>query len=197
MSIHLEILVDDKATPVLNTLLLSLTDPTDFHRVLALDLSEAVRRHVREAAKTRHKTADRLGAPRSGYLARAAETVEASGDKEGVELKIAGAIFKRVNGPVVVRPLKKQYLTIPIHREAVQHRASEISGLFVVRSKKNNVLLCKRGPTKGSVVPYFLLRRLVILPEDKELLPSPEQLGRVAERAAAWYFDKRMREERV
>lgn len=214
--INLEIQVDDQATPALADLMHRLSEPTqlrEFHRLLALDLAEATRRHIRDAARTRHRTRERLGLPASsgGYLARAAETVEAVGDDEGVSLRVAGAIFRRVNGPVTVRPREKKYLTIPVHPEALGRRADElwwpakpvtrprggrrrrmIQGLVFIRSRRGNLLLA-RPNADGTITPYYALKTQVTLPRDAGLLPSAEVLGRVAERAARWW---RVREER-
>jgi hypothetical protein len=205
--------VDDQLTPVLAELTRSLTDFTEFNGYLALDLGEGTRRHIREAAKTRHTTADRLGSRPTGYLAKAAETVEAAGDAGGVTLRVAGAIFRRVSGPVTVTPRAKQYLTIPIHAEAVGRRASEFSwrannktgrsnkkgrrprliqGLVLIRSKKGNLLLVRMNQD-GSMTPYYALKTRVVLPQDTGLLPDGAALGRIAERTARWWTAKKLR----
>lgn len=217
MSINLQIDVDDQATPVLAGLLDDLTDPTQFHRVLALDLAEYTRRHIRMAATSRHRTAARLGSNPTGYLSRAAETVEATGDAGGVTLRVAGAIFRRVNGPVTVRPREKKYLTIPLIAEAAGRKAQEFSwpainktgrsnrkgkrprllqGLFVITSKQGNKLLVRRNDD-GTITPYYSLRTSVTLPQDTGLLPDAQQLGQVAEKAAGWYLQRRMRQAGV
>ena len=195
--INLEIEIDDQATPVINALLADLKDPTEFHRLLALDLAEYTQHHIREAARTRHETAGRLGSAPTGYLSKAADTVEQSSDSGGVTLRVAGAIFKRVNGPVTVRPREKKYLTIPVHADAVGKKAQElwwrkeppkkprkgkrarlIQGLVFIKSKKGNLLLA-RPMADGSIVPYYLLKTSVTL--------------QVAEKAARWYLNRRLR----
>ena len=92
MSINLQIEVDDEATPVLAGLVESLSDFTEFHEFLALDLAEYARVHIRGAAATRHKTADRLGSAQTGYLAKAAETVEADSDAVGFVEAVVGPV---------------------------------------------------------------------------------------------------------
>ncbi len=211
--INLQIEVSDTATPALVELMESEKDLTEFHRQLAMEMAEATRRHIREAARTRHTTRTRLGlAASSGrYLSDAAGSVEASGDRDGVSLHVAGAIFRRVNGPVTVRPRERRYLTIPVHAEALGRRAQELwwpanpstrprasrrrrmmQGLIFIRSRRGNLLLA-RPNADGSITPYYALKTQVVLPQDAGLLPSPEQLGRVAERAASWYLDKQMK----
>lgn len=211
--IALTIDVDDVATPILARLLPELTDPTEFHKFLALDVAEHTRRHIRLAARSRHTVSQRLGSAPTGYLTRAAETVESNGDRQGVELRVAGAIFKRVSGPVLVRPRAKKYLTIPIHKDAVGRKAEElwwpkpapkrpprpgsrrrlIQGLVFIRSRKGNLLLARPMPD-GSIIPYYSLKTSVILPQDPGLLPTGEQLGQVAEKTAQWYVNRRLRQ---
>jgi hypothetical protein len=206
MPVNIEIQVDDKTTPVLTGLLDHLTDLTELHRHLAVDLAEGTRRHIRQAAQTRHTTAERLGSRPTGYLSKAAETVEASGDADGVSVRVAGPIFKRVSGPVTITPREKKYLTIPVHADAVGKKAQEhwwrkdppkrprkgkrprlIQGLVLIRSKAGNLLLA-RPNGDGSITPYYVLKTSVTLPQDEGLLPSPEQYGMMAERVAGWYL---------
>ncbi len=212
MAINLEIDIDDQLTPALTQLVDHLKDPAEFHKFLALDIAEYTRYHIREAAKTRHKTRDRLGLAPGNYLAKAAETVEAKGDSGGVTLRVAGPIFKRVNGPVTITPREKKYLTIPVHADAVGKLASEhhfptpapktgrrrkarprlITGLIFITSKKGNLLLA-RPNGDGTITPYYALKASVTLPQDPWLLPSNLQLGQVAEKTARWYINRSLR----
>ena len=213
MSINLQIEVDDEVTPVLARLVESFTDLTEFHEDLADDLKDYTKFHIRDAAATRHKTANWLKKEPTNYLSLAAETVESSFDPVGVTLRVAGAIFKRVNGPVTIRPREKQYLTIPIHKEAAGRRAAEFAwrapepkgprrkgkprrliwGLLLITSKKGNKLLVRRNQD-GSFTPYYLLKTSVTLEQDTGLLPDGKQLGQVAERTAREYLGRKFRE---
>lgn len=212
MSINIQIEVDDQATPVLAGLLGKLKNPEEFHKFLALDLGEYTRRYIRIAAVSRHRTADRLRSNPTGYLSKAAETVEASGDAGGVSLRVAGAIFKRVNGPVTITPREKKYLTIPLIAEAVGKKAQEhwwpkaapksgrrrsgrsrlMQGLIVIRTKKGNLLLAKPNED-GTITPYYALRTRVVLRQDKGLLPDAGQMGIMAEKTARWYLERELR----
>jgi hypothetical protein len=214
MSLNIEIDVNDDATPVLLTLVEALTDRTAFHGYLSLDVAEHTRRHIRSAAQSRHKTALRLGSAPTGYLSKAANTVESDHDSDGITLRVAGAIFKRVGGPVTIRPRAgKKYLTIPVHAEAVGRAARElwwpakartstrktkrrpklIQGLVLITSKKGNLLLVKPNGD-GTITPYYVLKSSVTLPQDEGLLPTSQELGAVAEKTATWYLRKRVRE---
>jgi uncharacterized protein (DUF1778 family) len=215
MSINLAIDVDDQSTPVLAALTDQLTDRTGLHQALAIRVAEHTRQHIRRAATTRHKTAQRFGLQPTNYLAKKADTVEHSHDADGITLRVEGAIFRRVNGPVTIRPREKKYLTIPVNKEAVGRKASElwwpkspskrprkgrraslIQGLIFITSKKGNLLLAK-PEDDGSITPYYVLKKQVTLPQDTGLLPTGQDLAAVAEQAAIWYLRFRERQEQA
>ncbi len=99
-------------------------DPTRLHQRIALQVVNgspgvtALRAHIRSAAQSRHKTADRLGAKRTGYLERAAQNIEAKGDAKAAQIIInnSSGIFSRINGPVTIKPVRTKWLWIPVHR---------------------------------------------------------------------------------
>jgi hypothetical protein len=129
-----------------------------------------------------------------------------------VTVRVAGAIFKRVDGPVTIKPREKKYLTIPIHKDAVGRTAGEfawraperktrgrggkrrrlIQGLVMITSKKGNKLLVRMNQD-GSMTPYYALKTSVTLTQDEGLLPDGKQLGQVAEKTARWYLDRESR----
>lgn len=193
MSLTVNIKVTDKATPVLAELHRELTDRTELHQYIGAAGEAGTRMHIRAAAKDRHYTSKRLGASPTGYLTKRAELVQGKGSKEGAEIQVTGAIFARVFGPVTIRPRNKKMLTIPWAAESYGKRAGEFSGLFVYRSKlKDQVFLCRREGTEIKFL--FLLKRQVILPQDRGLLPSDDQYGKTAELAARGYLRKLLRE---
>ena len=74
-----------------------------------------VKRHIQEAAATRHTTANRLGAAPTGYLNKAAESLELSANFASASLIISESweIFKRTFGEVEVNIQNRKWLTIP------------------------------------------------------------------------------------
>jgi predicted lipoprotein len=216
MSDFVKIKVVDDATPILLSLLNTLGDKTLLHKDIADDMADYTRFHIREASKTRHKTAEKLKSKKTGYLSDAAETVEATSDAYAVIIRVSSPIFKRVAGPVTIRPRGKKYLTIPIHKDAVGKKAQElwwnapkpkgnrqtkrrrrlIQGLFFVKSKKGNLLLAKSNGD-GTITPYYALKTSVILPQDEGLLPSAKQMGQVAEKTAAEYLEEAMQKKGI
>jgi hypothetical protein len=170
-----------------------LEDRTELHAGIAERAEVLVREHVRNvAAPSRHTTADRLGATRTGYLERAGEGVESRGTAEAAVVTISGNvdIFKRTDGPVTVRGRGKK-LTIPARAAAYGRRAGEISGLEVrVFGRRGGGRTVALGKVEGGVreVWYWLVDQ-VTLPQDRGLLPSDEQFAASAELAARDYVD--------
>lgn len=187
--LNIEIKVDD-GTPVLQELLKELNDLTPINEYIGSAAAEGTRMHIRSAAETRHTTAEELGATPTGYLTKRAELVSYTASSAGVELAITGAIFRRVFGPVTVRPVSAKMLTIPWRAEAYGKRAREFGDLFVYVSKRNKgvaFLARKEGKT---IQLYYLLKSFVILPQDTGLLPTAEQYAQAAEIGARGYLSK-------
>ena len=192
MSLKIDIAVSDKATPVLADLHRELTDRTGLHKYIGAAAEAGTRLHIRSAATQRHTTAGKLGAKPTGYLTKRAELVEGTGNAEQAEITVTGAIFKRVFGPVTVRPVAKKMLAIPMRAEAYGKRPGEFDDLFVYRSKQGRLFLAKQI-APGRLQFYFLLKASVVLPQDRGLLPSEAQFGQLAELAARGYLRKQLR----
>ena len=192
MSLQVNITVTDTATPVLSGLHRELTDRTGLNKYIGAAAEAGTRLHIRSAATQRHTTASKLGAKPTGYLTKRAELVEGRGTAEQAELTVTGAIFKRVFGPVTVRPVAKKMLAIPMRAEAYGKRPGEFNDLFVYRSKQCRLFLAKQT-APGRLQFYFLLKASVLLPQDRGLLPTEEQFGQMAELAARGYLRKQLR----
>lgn len=192
MQLAVNITATDDATPILAELHRELTDRTELNQYIAAAEEAGTRMHIRNAAQARHYTASRLGVQPTGYLSKRAELVQGKGNADGVEIQVTGAIFKRVFGPVTIRAVAKKMLTIPWSAEAFGKRAGEFVGLFVYRSKRGQAFLVRR---EGRTLRFlYLLKRVVILPQDRGLLPTDEQYAKGAELAARGYLRKLLRE---
>ena len=192
MSLKIDIAVSDKATPVLADLHRELTDRTGLHKYIGAAAESGTRLHIRSAATQRHTTASKLGAKPTGYLTKRAELVEGTGNAQQAEITVTGAIFKRVFGPVTVRPVAKKMLAIPMRAEAYGKRPFEFDDLFVYRSKQGRLFLAKQA-APGRLQFFYLLKASVVLPQDRGLLPSNEQFGQLSELAARGYLRKQLR----
>lgn len=181
----------DKATPFLAKLKRRLKDRSGLHAALASDAAARTRRWIREAAQTRHVTAQALGATPTGYLGKRAREVEARHDAKNADVVIKGAIFARVFRDVLVLPRRAKMLTIPVHKDAYGKRARDFQNLILRRSKKTGAyFLCRRGRGR-SLVPLFMLAKRALLPQDAGLLPTSKHYARWAE-AVARQFAKDM-----
>lgn len=185
--------VTDTTTPILAALQRELKDRKPLNDYMAAAAEAGTRMHIRSAATQRHTTAQALGARPTGYLTKRAELVEGKGTAEGVELNITGAIFKRTFGPVTVRPVAKKMLAIPMRAEAYGRRPGEFGDLFVFRAKQGRLFLARRAG-EGRLQFLFLLKRVVVLPQDRGLLPTDAQFGQLMELGARGYLRKRARD---
>lgn len=185
---RLDVAIKDSASPEVAKLLRVFDRAgggmADFMKVVAAKGEDLTRRHILEAATTRHTTATRLGATPTGYLAKRANAIEsvATGDTATIRLGGAPEIFARAFGDVVVKPVLAKKLTIPLIAEAYGKRAREIPGLFPVRTKRGNALLMGRDGKQ--LKAYYLLKDSVRLPQDRGLLPSDEDYRQMVGEAA-------------
>ena len=79
---------------------------------------------------------------------KAEPIVEAPGR---VVVTIASSILPHKIKGGTIRPVRSQYLTIPLVAEAYDKKARRFPDLFVIKSKKGNLLLVKPDKSSGSV----------------------------------------------
>ncbi len=174
---------------VLASLQRTLKDKRPLNKSIATVCETLTRRHItEEAAPSRHKTANSLGATPTGYLRDVAEATESDFDGDSARVKMYGSILRRVLGDVIVLPLKGKYLTIPATAEAFGRRAGEVPGLafgFVKDSKGVTRPALQRD---GEAI-FWLVRR-VKLPQDTGLIPTDEQYAAAAELGAQEYYSE-------
>lgn len=194
MSLAIDIAVNDQATPILAELHRELSNRTSLHKYIGAAAESGTRLYIRKAAETRHTTAAKLKAVPTGYLTKRAELVEGSGNADNAQVTVIGAMFRRVFGPVTIRPREAKMLTIPIRAESYGKRAGEFKDLFVYRSKQGRAFLARQGAQKGRLEFLFLLKSVAVLPQDRGLIPSDEQFAQLAELGARGYLRKWQRE---
>jgi len=191
-ALSLNVATGAEATPVLNALSGMLTNRTDLHDYLATDAEAMTRDWIREAAKSRHTTAEALGASPTNYLSQVADLVAGYGDESQATVDIFGAIFRRVEGPVTVRPKRAKYLTIPVDAESYGQRARDFSDLKFKVDKDGRKFLARVDGTE--IKPLFALVKKATLPQDAGLLPSLAHYEHTAESTARAYVMKRARD---
>jgi hypothetical protein len=193
MSFAIALVTTDEASPILRSLVGALEDPTDLHKAIAAEAEVLTRDHIVVASRTRHKTAESLGAKPTGYLERAAEGVTSEGDKDFATILLGGdtAGFARAFGQVTVKPKKAKFLTIPAHKDAYGKRAREIEDLELIVFKGDDSFAMALGKRNAddTIKVYYWLRRQVTLSMDRGLLPSDDQYLAAGEAGAIFYLD--------
>lgn len=164
-----------------------------------------VQGHFAAYAATHHATADRLGAPHTRHMERAARnmTHETSGGRGRVVLRMAGV--GRAFHDVEIR-MKVRRLTIPISKEAYGLTAREAGrkfgeeNLFVFRSRRGNLVLAAKrdaprrgrggrgsrsagGAPRRTVIPLYLLKERVFQKRDPAMLPDAAEVRQTAQAA--------------
>jgi hypothetical protein len=163
---------------------MNFAEKLEFADQVAGGIEELTRSHIATAAASRHTTAERLGATPTNYLLNKAASVEAIGAPGRVLLTVSGEIFKRTFQPVTVTAVNAKMLTIPWSAESYGKRAGEFSNLFVYVSKKGDgqAFLAQRD---GKTMKFlFLLKRSVVLPQDRGLLPGDDEIYKVVEQSS-------------
>ncbi len=154
----------------------------------AYALYGAVRCHVSRLGRSRHRTAESLGAVPTGFLQKGARAIVCAGD--GVDIPIPG--FARVFHPLDIRPRRAKALTIPINRVSYGVRAGRLSeegwSLFRVSTRGGGpgagILFGRRGGERAATALY-LLRTRARIKQDRTLLPTDAEMHAHAARGAA------------
>lgn len=146
------------------------------HEVGANALAERVRRHLRQVAPSRHRTAIALGAAPTRHIEDGISGVapHADADRGEVVIPIAG-IGRAYRDIRLVTPTSggKGFYTIPRHRAAYGHTVAELrnAGWTVFRPGERRILLGYRRKGEKPVVLYALAKRAT-LKRDPALLPT-------------------------
>lgn len=168
---------------------------------------EGVRDHIAQMSGTRHKVADRLHAPHTGYFENAPGRTElARTDEGGFDITIRETPgIRRAFGPMHIAPTGgRKHLTIPLHRISAHKRVAELEseGHDVFRPRGWNALGEYDGSTeeytdkrtgkrrkRKRIRPLYALVRSVTIPQDKGLLPKRETYVEIAQDAAEGFLE--------
>lgn len=96
--------------------------------------------------------------------------------KNKIHVGVEGVM--RAYRDIVIRPLHRKHLTIPLHAEAYGMKAPEVKGLF----RMGNLLAVREGGSYGmptSIIPWYLLVDEVHQKQDETLMPTDQELGNV------------------
>lgn len=120
-----------------------------------------------------HKSADKLGAQRTGHLERAYRGIEQQSDAGNARLLVpAASRLRAAFGAYTVTPGPgKAYLTIAVNAEAYGRRAREFDDLVALRVGPKKTLILARVLSDGNLETMYFLTTSVNIPEDRDLLP--------------------------
>lgn len=138
-----------------------------------------VRSHLSRLGSWKHESANRLHAQPTGFLQKAARgTVFTSSENSGEV--IIPAPLGRAFHDVEIRPKTAASLTIPASTEAYGKRASVLAALGwkIFRPKGERFLMGSINGEDPKIL--YWLKESVRQRQDRELLPSDEDIHRVA-----------------
>ena len=155
-----------------------------------------------EMAATRHKVADRLGAPHSKFLEYASGRMAGSLRNQTTELassdeKSATIAIKNTPGlsrawhDLHITPKKANALTLPLDRVSAHKKVADLrdEGHEIFHPKGTNILAETRGKGKNARLrPLYALVKSVTVPKDEGLLPTVKDLREWSTEAAENFF---------
>ena len=187
-----------------------LTDSAKRHNLFSAAAAGAhnlIQRHITEkAAPTHHKTADDLGATRSGHLEKGADAVTPHSTSDYAEVIIPIPGISRAFRDLTVTPKSWDYLTIPADAVSYGRRASEVRalGFSIFRPPAKGAKLVSKDPRKfsgyknilmgsrdGEVKTLYSLAKSAHLHQDRGLLPDDEEISLTAKLSIWQYLQRR------
>ncbi len=171
-----------------------LTKREPLHRHMAEDVKDFTAGHV--AQLNRHVTAQRLGGKQTGFLRRAASSLQWDADEEAGYLVIPRRTgLGRAFGDVLLRPGSgRKYLTVPATGETYGKGVRDFpQGAFrfaILHAHRLFPVLLwttTAGKHKKGDVAYWL-RTSITQKQDRSLLPSDQNMKKTARDSAVIYL---------
>ena len=159
-------------------------------------LQALVMRHLQQVARTRHGTAQRLGATPTGFWSGAAQAVRLQAHANDAEVSVTHPGIARAVRDVVIRPRRAKALTIPLRAEAYGRRPREAErnlGQALFRPHGTRVLAVSKD---GRLTPLYALCASVTQRRDPTLLPDGKAIEAALARAALNALDAEARAAR-
>ena len=139
----------------------------------------AVQRHIRSYMRTKHTTANMLGARPTGHYEKGAAAITMTADQSGAEVRIPIPGLKRAWEDMPIRPGPgKRALTLPRAAVAYGRTVAEVRALgwTVFKPKGTNWLMGTKGDDKTPTLLYTLVGG-VVQRRDPSLLPSQGEIA--------------------
>lgn len=160
---------------------------------IGYNVQERTADHIAEASVTRHRTADRLGAPHSGFLEFAPGRVRSESrfvDEDGkrgvieprnatessVDVVIANTPgLSRAFHDLVITPQRAKALTIPINAVSYAKSVRKVRGEGWKIHREGRIL--KGEKSGGETLSLYVLCGRVTVPQDRGLLPLEQTIA--------------------
>ena len=190
----MELQVEIKISPRIRSVLTE--TPAEFRRGLysvgANALKVGLRRYLGRQAQIRHFTAARLGGVPTGHIEKGTARITSHSTEDGASVLVPIAGITRAFRDLRIGAVKSNALTIPVSGAAYGHTVREMQrmGWNIFRPRGKNFLMGAREDSKEAEVLY-LLRKQVVVRQDRSLLPSDEQIAATINNAMALHLGRR------
>lgn len=138
-----------------------------------------VQRHIRGYMRTKHHSANALGARPTGHYEKGAAAITMSADQSGAEVRIPIPGINRAYDDIHIRPGPgKRALTLPRAAVAYGRKVAEVQSLgwTVFRPKGTNWLMGRRDGDEAPMLLYTLVGG-VVQRRDPSLLPAQGEIA--------------------
>lgn len=175
-------------TDLLNGISDRLNNPAAIHATMAGTAEKFLKSEGLKKSANEHRTADRLGARRTGHLEEEYANIEATSTAAHASVWIPGSgRLRAAFGAYTVTPTGgRQYLTIPVAAEAYGKRAAEIPGLIALRVGPKKTPILARPEDGDRLTTFYLLAKSADIPADESLIPFDAMAEDAALAAEAW-----------
>ncbi len=196
LSFKIDVSGDAQVIKLLERLRGALTDKTALHKSIGSYAETLTRQHLTTLAGTRHKTADKLDATRSGHLTRAAESVISEGSQDAAIVTVVSPGISRAFGNLTITAKPGKWLTIPANAEAYNRRARTFNDLRIAFFGRGRMALVKaeqsslkdRKQSGGRSEVYYWLKKSVTQKQDRTLLPDDDDFNAAAAQGIKAYI---------
>jgi len=146
-------------------------------------LHNLVQRHLLAIKPKHHKTAQSLGAVPTDHIGKGIGGMSHTFDDHSATVIIPIAGLNRAFNPLHIVARHARALTLPVNSISYGKRVRELTahGWKVFRPRGKDILF--GSINNDDPRPLYLLRRAVIIPQDRSLLPTDNEINATVARA--------------
>lgn len=133
---------------------------TDIYAVAGRAVMNAVQRHIRSYMRTKHTTANMLGARPTGHYEKGAAAITSTADSSGAVVRIPIPGIDRAWNDIQIRPGPgKEFLTLPKAAISYGRKVREVRalGYSVFRPAAKGAKMTQKSPRKYSAYQNILM----------------------------------------